>query len=78
MQQHWDCALCNWLGQLGRAGLKDDVFMDQHMEVTLLVVNGLNVKRVQEAQDVRSCSDELRSLCSSSALGQDHQIQIEQ
>ena len=70
MQWHWDCAVCNLLGQLSRAGLKDDVFMDQHMEVTSLVVNVVHVKRVQDAEDVRSCSVELRSLCSSSALGQ--------
>ena len=40
------------------------------MEVTSLVVNVVHVKRVRGAEEALSCSVGLRSLCSSSALGQ--------
>ena len=70
MSSHWDVAMVNWLSQASRAGLRDDVFMDQHLECAALVCNEAHVRRVRDAADVKVCSEELRCLCSSSALGQ--------
>ena len=67
---HWDVAMVNWLSQASRAGLRDDVFLDQHLECVALVLNEAHVRLVREAADVKVCSEELRCLCSSSALGQ--------
>ena len=70
MISHWDQALCGFLGQLSRAGLKDETFLEQNVDIAGLVLSAQNVKVVQQARDVRSCSSELKQLCSSSALGQ--------
>ena len=48
----------------------NDMLDDLYMALESLRNGYRHVKRVQDAQDVRSCSDELRSLCSSSAVGQ--------
>ena len=70
MFPHWDTALVNWLASSARAGLKEDVWLDNHAEMAGLVVNSTHIARVREASNVRDCSRELRELCSSSQLGQ--------
>ena len=70
MHPHWDAALVNWLGSSARAGLKEEVWLDNHCDIAQLVLNGAHMARVKEAADVKACSRELRELCSSSQLGQ--------
>ena len=62
--------MLNWLSSASRAGPREDVWMDNHLDCAALVVNEDHVGRVRDAENVKDCSLELRELCSSSQLGQ--------
>ena len=69
MSEHWDCALCSWHSVQKKAGIKDNIFMDQNLEFAALVLNYQDVRAVSAASEAAQVSVQLQSLCSSSALG---------
>ena len=70
MSPHWDQALTSWLTSSARAGSREDVWLENQLEVAALVLNAAHIARVRAAAQVRDCSNELKELCSSSQLGQ--------
>ena len=70
MQAHWDSTLCNHLSKVSKGGVRTEVWLDQNMQIVILVASSEQIKRVQNAADVRDCADDLKMLVSSSAIAE--------
>ena len=69
MTEHWDATGCSWLGSVAKAGLKEEIWVDQNLEVLALVLNTTHTKKIMAAQNEEDVSHELKSVCCSSSLG---------
>ena len=70
MTEHWDVTCCAWLSSLSKSGLREDVFLDQHLEVCSLIINAADVKQIKAAADESEVPEELKAVCTSSTLGE--------
>ena len=66
---HWDVTCCSWLSSVCKSGLREDVFLDQNLEVCSLVINAAHVKKIAQAVNEAEVAEELKSVCTSSTLG---------
>ena len=70
MHNHWDVGMCAHLGNMTRAGMGPQKFVEANQDLISLVLDSDDVKKVAKAgSNVRQVSDELRKLVSSSQLG---------
>ena len=70
MHGHWDLGLCAHLGNMSKAGMAPQKFVEANQDIISLVLDSDDVKKVAAAgTNIRQVSDELRKLVSSGQLG---------
>ena len=69
MTEHWDATGCCWLGSVGKSGLKEEIWVDQNIEVLRLVLSTSDAMKIIGAKNEEDVGDELKSVCCSSSLG---------